>query len=215
MAPLVLEVSAWAALVAGAAMGECGAVAEIPPAHRRRLPYFARSVLSCALPLVRACPRPIVYVSEQGDLASTVALLGDLARAEIPSPALFALSVHNGPVGALSLCAPARDHTALAGDDATLAAGLTETFARLATGDAPEMLLIYAEEALPEIYHSFERSTAPGVFLTLVLRLAATPGAEAVEISGGREGALALAHKLAAGARRVRFNAPALGSEPS
>lgn len=212
--PLFLEVTAWAALVGDQALGACAELADIPPAHRRRLPPFARSALRCALPLLRAAPRnTVVYVSEQGDLESTVTLLSDLARKELISPALFALSVHNGPAGALSLCvAPAGDHTALAGDDATLAAGLTEAYARLACEECAALVLIYAEQQLPEIYREFENSGAPGVFLALELRPAAGPGGAHAAIGPGRDGARAMALALAAGLRRIAFAPPRVGA---
>lgn len=209
---LVLNVDAWGAIVSAETaeqLGAAGPVSDIPAGQRRRLPPFTRDVLRCALPLLRDAPEtPVVFSGTHGDLESTVKLLSDLAQGELLSPALFALSVHNAPPGALSLCAtPAGDHTAIAGGDAALSAGLTECYARIATGETQSVLLIHAEERLPEIYANLDE-TAPGIFLAMRVT-AATDGAAAI-VGNHRAGAAALAHALQAGATQLTFTPPHL-----
>lgn len=211
---LVLDVVRWAAIVSADTAGQFGEAEEagcIPAGQRRRLPAFTRDVLRCALPLMRDAPgRPIVLSSPNGDLASTATLLTDITRRDPLSPSLFGLSVHNAPIGALSLLLEGPgDQTALAGDAATLSAGLTEAYTRLATAEAAEVLLIHADEKLPEIYAPFE-DDAPGVFVAMVLRLVGASGDAESDIAAGRVGAVALVSALANGAQRLRFAPPSL-----
>jgi len=213
---LSLDVANWAAIVSEEAVTDLGATASetiIPSGQRRRLPQFTRDVLRTALPLLRDKPRcPVILTSPHGDLLSTVTLLSDVARREPLSPALFALSVHNAPTGALSLCLEAPgDQTALAGDAGTLSVGLTEAYARLATGEVASIVLIHAEGRLPEVYSAFDDPAAPGVFLAIELTLA-TGDDGAFDILPDRAGAAALAGALNTSARRVRFSPPSVGA---
>lgn len=215
---LALDAAGWAAVIASGdeaeQLGSAGSPDVIPANQRRRLPVFTRTVLRCAVPLMKDHPgAPLVYAAEHGDLDSTVALLTDIARGELLSPALFALSVHNAPAGALSLATPgAGDHTAIAGTDATPAAALTEAYARLVHGDAKVALIVIAEARYPEIYHCFD-SEAPDAFLAMAVRLAEGDAAQAFDIGGGRAGVAAIAHALNQGAQRLRFSPPAFSAE--
>jgi hypothetical protein len=207
-----LDVADWAALVSGEAEEQFGAAAAasiIPPGCRRRLPAFSRDVLRCALPILRDKPHcPVVLSSPHGDLPSTVTLLTDIARRELLSPALFGLSVHNAPAGALSVCLERPgDQTSLAGDAASLSVGLVEAYARLATHEASSVAFIYAEERLPPIYAELD-DDAPGVFLAVQLRLASASAASQIAVAPERAGAVAFVRALAAGARQVCFPAP-------
>jgi hypothetical protein len=209
---LILDVADWAAIVSGEAEEQFGAAepaSALPAKERRRLPAFSRDVLRCALPLVRDRPRcPVVLSSPHGDMPSTVTLLTDIARRELLSPALFGLSVHNAPAGALSICLDQPgDQTSLAGDEASLSAGLIETYARLATQEAQSVVLIYAEEQLPAIYAELDEK-APGVFLAMQLRLARATAASQIAVGLERAGAVAVVRALAAGLAQLRFPPP-------
>lgn len=213
-----MDAAGWAAVIAtgddAEQLGLAGSPDVIPANQRRRLPAFTRTVLRCAVPLMKDFPgAPLVYAAEHGDLDSTVSLLADIARGELLSPALFALSVHNAPAGALSLATPgAGDHTAIAGTDATPAAALTEAYARLAHGDADVVLVVMAEARYPEIYHRFD-SDAPDAFLAMAVRLAEGDGSQAFDIGGGRGGVASAARSLSQGAQRLRFSPPPFSVE--
>lgn len=209
---LTLDVAEWAAVISGETGEQFGvavATDDIPAQRRRRLPPFTRNVLRCALPLLTAAPAcPVVFAAEHGDLESTVALLNDLARGEVLSPALFALSVHNAPVGALSLCvSPPGDHTAIAGGPFSFAAGLTEAFLRLSDGAADGVILVLAEERLPTVYAAFD-SDVPGAFLAMRLRPAEGAGGPELTAAPGRAGVVAAVRAFAGGRRRLRFMPP-------
>lgn len=209
---LELDVVNWAAVVSTETAEDFGAAEPatvIPAAQRRRLPSFSRDVLRASLPLLRDHPRcPVVLSSPHGDLTSTVTLLSDIAKREVLSPSLFGLSVHNAPTGALSLMLEQPgDQISLAGDEATLAAGLTEVYARLATQSAPSILLIHADERLPSVYEVFEESDAPSVVLAMMLRRA-DGSAAPISVGEGRAGAASVVGALRAGQTRLQFSPP-------
>jgi hypothetical protein len=202
----------WAAVVSNEAAEDFGAAEPatvIPAAQRRRLPSFSRDVLRVALPLLRdnqSCA--VVLSSPHGDLTSTVTLLTDIAKREVLSPSLFGLSVHNAPSGALSLMLEhPGDQISIAGEQTSLAAGLTEAYARLATQSAPSILLIHADERVPSVYADFEDSDAPSVVLAMLLRRPEGQ-ADRVSVAGGRAGAAAVVEALRAGNRRLAFALP-------
>ncbi|WP_420478924.1 beta-ketoacyl synthase chain length factor [Brevundimonas sp. FT23028] len=208
----VLGVSGWAAIVSDEAEERFGVADEasaIPAQQRRRLPAFTRNVLQCALPLLRDRPGTgVVLSSPNGDLESTVTLLSDIARNELLSPSLFGLSVHNAPLGALSLSLEGPgDQVSLGGDAATLSAGLLEAWTQLATGEAASVVLVHAEERLPALYGDLDEPT-PGVFMALGLTLEGE--GDVVQAVPGRTGALALVNALAAGQARISFSPPRL-----
>ncbi|WP_420471514.1 beta-ketoacyl synthase chain length factor [Brevundimonas sp. FT23042] len=181
----------------------------IPAQQRRRLPAFTRNVLQCALPLLRdRLGTGVVLSSPNGDLESTVTLLSDIARDELLSPSLFGLSVHNAPLGALSLSLEAPgDQVSLGGDAATLSAGLLEAWTQLVTGEAASIVLVHAEERLPALYGDLDE-TSPGVFIALSLALEGE--GDVVQAVPGRTGALALVNALSAGQARISFSPPRL-----
>lgn len=210
--PFVLEVADWAALISTDTVEQLGAAEgpeAIPAQMRRRLPPFARDVARCALPVLRADPAStVVFSSPHGDLVSAVTLLSDLARKELLSPALFSLSVHNAPAGVLSLCVTERgDHTAIASDSGTLSAALIECYVRLAEGGFDSIILIHAEDKLPEIYAHLDED-APGVFLALRLRRAGSANAAETVVHLGRSGAAAVVRAISSGMRRIGFGPP-------
>ncbi|MEJ0058675.1 MAG: beta-ketoacyl synthase chain length factor [Terricaulis sp.] len=209
---LVLEATGFAAVLAeGDQIEELGAVvdaSEIPAALRRRMPSFAKTFVRCGLALLREAPgSDLVLSSQHGDLGSTVELLADLAHDALLSPATFSISVHNAPAGLLGQCLGlSASHTAIAANTSSFPAGLTEAYARLATGEAASVVLVHAEAPMPPIYRPFDDG-GPGVHLALRLGLA--PSADgAIEAQSGRTGAASIGRALAAGARRIAFTPP-------
>ncbi len=210
---LELEVLQWAAVVSTETAEDFGAAEPatvIPASQRRRLPSFSRDVLRVALPLLRDKPRcTVVLSSPHGDLTSTVTLLTDIAKREVLSPSLFGLSVHNAPTGALSLMIEQPgDQISLAGAQASFAAGLTEVYARLATQGAESILLIHADERVPEVYSDLEDNSPPSVIVAIMLKRAEGAADNAIGVTAGRAGAADVVTALRAGQTRLRFAPP-------
>jgi hypothetical protein len=209
---LGLRVDEWAAIVHHAGerkvMGAAAEVSTIPANQRRRMPAFILDAALCSLPLLQSRPESdLVYCSCYGDLGITVELLTDLLRKELLSPAKFSISVHNAPAGMIGLALNRiGNHTAVAAGADSLASGLTEAYARLASGEADCVVLLHAEAQLPPIYREFDQD-GPSIFLALSLNLR-RGGDKAYPVSPGRAGAAALARTLERGARDIVFTPP-------
>ena len=131
---------------------ELSAIEHIPAMQRRRLSRLAKLALNSAMQTLDTHNVDyIVWVSQYGDEAKTLNILEDVLREQTPSPTQFSTSVHNAISGLYSiLCRDATPATSLAGawND-----GLIEAYAWLKTRpEARQVLLVYYDEALPDIY---------------------------------------------------------------
>ena len=128
------------------------AIQHIPAMQRRRLSRLAKLALNSAMQTLDTHNVDyIVWVSQYGDEAKTLNILEDVLSEQTPSPTQFSTSVHNAISGLYSiLCRDATPATSLAGawND-----GLIEAYAWLKTRpEARQVLLVYYDEALPDIY---------------------------------------------------------------
>lgn len=127
-------------------------VSFLPAMQRRRLSPLAKAAFAAAHPLIHQRDIPLLCCSVHGEALRTYSLLGDVAAGEDLSPTAFGLSVHNAIAGQLSiLCGVRSPALALAGGDYPLQAGLLEAAGLLAEG-ARELVLLFCEEPLPEMY---------------------------------------------------------------
>ena len=131
---------------------ELSAIENIPAMQRRRLSRLAKLALNSAMQtLATQHADYIVWVSQYGDEAKTLNILADVLSEQTPSPTQFSTSVHNAISGLYSiLCQDATPATSLAG---SWNDGLIEAYAWLKTRpEARQVLLVYYDEALPDIY---------------------------------------------------------------
>lgn len=131
---------------------ELSAIERIPAMQRRRLSRLAKLALNSAMQtLATRKVDYIVWVSQYGDEAKTLNILADVLSEQTPSPTQFSTSVHNAISGLYSiLCQDATPATSLAG---SWNDGLIEAYAWLKTRpEARQVLLVYYDEALPDIY---------------------------------------------------------------
>lgn len=131
---------------------ELSAIERIPAMQRRRLSRLAKLALNSAMQtLATQHADYIVWVSQYGDEAKTLNILEDVLSEQTPSPTQFSTSVHNAISGLYSiLCQDATPATSLAG---SWNDGLIEAYAWLKTRpEARQVLLVYYDEALPDIY---------------------------------------------------------------
>ena len=128
------------------------AIQHIPAMQRRRLSRLAKLAMNSAMQtLATQHADYIVWVSQYGDEAKTLNILADVLSEQTPSPTQFSTSVHNAISGLYSiLCQDATPATSLAG---SWNDGLIEAYAWLKTRpEARQVLLVYYDEALPDIY---------------------------------------------------------------
>ena len=131
---------------------ELSAIEHIPAMQRRRLSRLAKLALNSAMQTLDTHNVDyIVWVSQYGDEAKTLNILADVLSEQTPSPTQFSTSVHNAISGLYSiLCQDATPATSLAG---SWNDGLIEAYAWLKTRpEARQVLLVYYDEALPDIY---------------------------------------------------------------
>ena len=131
---------------------ELPAIEKIPAMQRRRLSSLAKLVLNSAMQTLDTNNVDyIVWVSQYGDEAKTLNILEDVLSEQTPSPTQFSTSVHNAISGLYSiLCQDTTPATSLAG---SWNDGLIEAYAWLKTmPEARQVLLVYYDEALSEIY---------------------------------------------------------------
>jgi hypothetical protein len=203
MRALRLRSVAFAALVAGEPLGGVAGDEALPKALRRRMSPYDAGVARCAVGVATpGADEEIVFASRYGNMALTLDLLVQVVGGEVLSPAKFSMSVHNAAAGAASLIAQNRaGHTAVAAGAGSLKAGLTEAWARIATG-SPSVLLVYSDFPLMSPYAEFDE---PGPTVQLATRLTQGPDEGGYDLERGRAGAEGLARALAGGLEVVAW----------
>ena len=132
-------------------------LSDIDAKQRRRLSPLAKLALAARLGLAdQAALRHtdhILWCSSYGDEHKTLAILQDIARDETPSPTAFATSVHNATAGLYSmLYHDDIPSTSMNVGHTEFAHALSYAHALLQSQAASQVLLVCADEPLPEIY---------------------------------------------------------------
>lgn len=186
--PLELYISHWAGWKPDSA-NETPDIRFLPALLRRRLDRLGRMTLHAAWKCLQSAgyvdsatvSLPTIFATRHGDVVRTRQLLSDLAHNEALSPTAFSLSVHNSIAGLYSI---ARKDTAAttvisAGID-TLPQALLEAAGSFAIGSQTresqagephnEILLVYADDAIPDDYDAYLPQPQPCLALALLLR---------------------------------------------
>jgi hypothetical protein len=148
-------------------------MAFVPALQRRRLSRLTKQALTVA----RACdtaqePLISVFGSRHGELQRTKKLLDDILQQQPLSPTAFSMSVHNTASGLYSiLSGNQQPTTSIAAGEATLEHCFIEAFAWLNAEKCNKVLVVYADEPVPEDYKSFiqypEHPVAAAFLVTL------------------------------------------------
>ncbi|HYE47225.1 MAG TPA: beta-ketoacyl synthase chain length factor [Caulobacter sp.] len=201
-----LAVRDWGGIVVDAAgleavRGRAAGPDAVPVGLRRRMPKFALAAVRSAVG-VAAPGGELVFASRYGDVTTALMLSETIVAAEPLSPSAFSACVHNAAPGlAAQVLGEKSSHTAVAAGDASLAAGLLEAWLRLSSGEAAEVVVLFAEQAMPGLYGEFDHE--PGLpFVALAMRLGLGEG-DGAPVGLGRAGAIALLSALEAGAAAV------------
>ncbi len=206
-----LAVLDWGGVVIDAAgpesvRGRAAGTDAVPMGLRRRMPKFSLAAVRCAVGVATpGCE--LVFASRYGDVTTALSLSEAIVAADLLSPSAFSACVHNAAPGLTAqVVGEKSSHTAVAAGDASLAAGLLEAWLRLSSGEASQVVVLFAEQALPGAYAEFDHEPgAPDVALALRLSLDCAGGA--AQVGRGRAGALALLEALEAGATAVTVKA--------
>jgi Beta-ketoacyl synthase, N-terminal domain len=156
---------------------------------RRRLSPLARMMLHVAQACAQDLPRlRLVFASRHGELNRTMGMLRELAQSAPLSPMAFSLSVHNTAAGIFSILrgdtAPA---TAIAAGDETLGYALLESFCQFESDPGLPVLMVYADEPLPQEYRGFATGPEPHHAIAVLLAPDAVRSVEFEVSASGRE----------------------------
>jgi len=176
----------------------------IPSALRRRMGRLERLAVRCTLSvLAEASTDELIFCSRYGNVESLSTLLRGIAEGQLTSPMGFSGSVHNAAPGLVGQIRQERlSHTAVAAGRHTLAAALVEAYARLLSEECESVTVTLADVPLPDHFHEFEDELLPGLALAMRLELGCEDD-DAVELSPGRAGALALLEQLKNGSNGI------------
>lgn len=144
---------------------------EVKPMLRRRFSRLTRMALHAAFQCLEGRHQlRTVFCSRHGEIHRTKALLEELAREEPISPMGFSLSVHNTASGLYSIASGnTAPSTAIAAGAETLEMALVEVMGLIHRNPADPVLLVIADEPLPEFYRRFDDdSSAPYAFAMLL-----------------------------------------------
>ncbi|WP_353159967.1 beta-ketoacyl synthase chain length factor [Acinetobacter guillouiae] len=136
------------------------ALEKIPAMQRRRLSSIAKIALNSAIQSLQGIQVDyIVWSSQYGDEEKTLKILQDVLSDQTPSPTLFSTSVHNAVSGLYSIFC--QDDTLATSLAASWSEALIEAYAYLKTHhNAKNALVIYYDQALPEIYDEYQNFKA-------------------------------------------------------
>jgi len=154
------------------ALHELPQLKQIPAMQRRRLSPFAKLALHCALTAADECLEtvPSVFSSRHGDLAKTSKLIEDVAAKEPLSPTNFGLSVHNAVGGLFSIYTGNKAPlTAISAGEDSFFVGLLDALAKLTANDYQQILLVYTEQLVPEMYQPYIEQDEVGIACALLL----------------------------------------------
>ncbi len=182
----------------------------VPAMLRRRLSAMGRVALSLVIPLIDQWgDMPIVYVSRHGEVGRTLGLLQDMARGELMSPTAFSLSVHNSTAGLYSIHRGlTKNITAMSGGSEDLLPGLLEALGQC-TAEEPQVLVLFCDEPVPELYRHQVNQPEALYALALVLNRGASWVLEALgqpQANSAEPQSLQLLQHLEASAPSLMFS---------
>lgn len=132
----------------------------LPAMQRRRLSPLARAAFHVTEQVMEnATPCPSIFCSTYGETQRTFGILENIANKEDVSPTAFSLSVHNAISGQYTIFFNNTHPTsAMAPGFRDYLMPLADALGQIAEHQSP-VLVVYYEEALPEFYRPYARST--------------------------------------------------------
>lgn len=133
----------------------------IPPIIRRRLSRVSKMALEVSFEALKGELADFtIFCSRHGELHRTVNILSDITDGETPSPTAFSQSVHNTAAGLYSIInKDTKPNTATTSGADTLETAFVTAWARMMNHQAERVLVVYADELLPDIFDQFKVTT--------------------------------------------------------
>jgi len=143
-------------------VGETPKVSFLPLSLRKKLSPVTKASLFCACECLEGDATqsgnvPSVFASQHGEAQVTVELLNSIVAREPVSPVSFTRSVHNTASGIFSIAKGfTSPYTAIAAGEETFQMALLEAWLQLsAAGTGDKILVVMADEQLPEDFEPF------------------------------------------------------------
>lgn len=146
----------------------------VPAMQRRRLSSFAKMALQVANESMTGIEKklPIIFSSRHGDLVKTSGLLVDLTKENSLSPTAFGLSVHNAIPSLFSILTSNKHAVnAISAGQNSFMMALIDSYSRLKSGLAEEILFIHVDQKLPDTYIGFQDEQQLSHAISMVLSL--------------------------------------------
>ncbi|GIU11379.1 MULTISPECIES: beta-ketoacyl synthase chain length factor [unclassified Shewanella] len=133
-------------------------LAHVPAMQRRRLSKLTKIILEAIHQCAPEKQCRSIFASQHGEINRTIGLLNDIVDKSALSPTGFSQSVHNTASGIYSILSGNRAaSTSIAAGKNTLSQGFIEAFGQLHADPEP-LLLVYADEQVPQVYQQFSSS---------------------------------------------------------
>ncbi|MFI3135819.1 MAG: beta-ketoacyl synthase chain length factor [Methylococcaceae bacterium] len=158
----------------------------VPNNVKRRLSPLAKTVF-CA---VSQCVSmndciPVVFSSTHGELATSLAMIKLIEAGEDISPTAFSLSVHNAIAGLFSIVfGNTSEITVLAPGEDGIAPAFIDALGLLQEG-APEVLMVFYDEPLPDFYPSAQFQLSADSRCAVALKIARHGEGLAIQFTRG------------------------------
>lgn len=170
---------AWASGGEGAANDEDSApLPALPMMLRRRLSPFGQRLIGVTSACAAGLPTARYVLSTRwGEFTRALASVGAIETDGLPSPTDFSMSIHHALLGLLSIHAGNRlGHTALSAGWDSFASGLLEAATCVAERPDEPVILVHADDKLPDDYAAFREADDAALPLVVALALG-RPGA--------------------------------------
>ena len=172
---------------AGAGNGDASAAApaDLPMLLRRRLSPFGQRLVGAITACAAGLP-PVRYVlsTRHGELARALATLDAIEADGLPSPTDFSMAIHHALLGILSIHAGNRlGHTALSAGWDSFANGLLEAAACIAEQPDEPVILVHADDKLPQGYDAFREADDAALPLVVAIALGRPGGTSSGDVT--------------------------------
>lgn len=147
-------------------------ISMIPSMQRRRMSRFSKIMVSTATQCIGEIHEPpmCVFATRHGELTRTLKIIGDIVSSHDVSPTDFSMSVHNTALGLYSIFNENKLPSTLvvAGQD-TFGSAMLEAGIFLNRFPGKTVLLVYADEPVPEPLVTFDELPKEAISLALLL----------------------------------------------
>ncbi|MGS0679945.1 beta-ketoacyl synthase chain length factor [Shewanella sp. 125m-7] len=144
-------------------------LSHVPAMQRRRLSKLTKIILEAVNQCQPAEQCRSVFASQHGEINRTIGLLENIVDESPLSPTGFSQSVHNTASGIFSiLTANQAQSTSIAAGSNTFSQAFIESYGQLHADPEP-LLLVYADEPVPQVYQQFTSEPAWPIAVAFML----------------------------------------------